>query len=286
MTRMETETVNASTEQPKSAWSEMTGGAKDADALLEVRDVCKVFPGERTVVALDRVTLNVKRGEFVCLVGPSGCGKTTLLRIIDGIDIADQGAIFLDGQRVSGVSRDMAYVFQDINLLPWRSVLENVALGLEVRKIPKQQRVARALEVLEMVGLAEVAKSPPYTLSGGMQQRVGVARALAVEPKVFLMDEPFGQLDNFTREALQVEIANLWSRLGATIVFVTHDVDEAIFLGDRIALFQANPGRITEIVDVDLPRPRTDYDVLANKHAIELRAHITKHLGAGRLETR
>jgi len=255
--------------------------------LLEVSDICKTFPGsDRTVVALDHVSLTARQGEFICLVGPSGCGKTTLLRVIDGLEDADSGAMSLDGRPLTGVSHDMAYVFQDINLLPWRNVLDNVALGLEARGVPKAERRQRALEALEMVGLADVASSPPYTLSGGMQQRVGVARALAVRPKVFLMDEPFGQLDNFTREALQVEVARLWSAIGATIVFVTHDVDEAIFLGDRIALFHANPGRITEIVEVDLPRPRTDYDVRSHPRAIELRAHITEHLGAGRLAGR
>jgi NitT/TauT family transport system ATP-binding protein len=251
--------------------------------LLDIRGICKAFPGpHRTVIALDTVTLPVRRGEFISLVGTSGCGKTTLLRIIDGLEQADAGEIHLDGQRLTGVSQDMAYVFQEINLLPWRNVLDNVALGLEVRGIGKRDRRARALEALSMVGLSDVAKAPPYTLSGGMQQRVGVARALAVQPKVFLMDEPFGQLDNFTREALQVEIANLWERLGATIVFVTHDVDEAIFLSDRIALFQSEPGRLSEVIEVDLPRPRTGYDVRAHPRAIELRAQITGHLRSTR----
>ncbi len=251
--------------------------------ILEYRGICKTFAGEhRTVLALDGVTFSVRRGEFLSLVGPSGCGKTTLLRITDGLETADSGTILLDGKPLSGVSRDMAYVFQDINLLPWRSVLKNVELGLEARGVAKAERRERATEVLEMVGLTSEARVPPYTLSGGMQQRVGVARALAVRPKVLLMDEPFGQLDNFTREALQVEIADLWARLGTTIVFVTHDVDEAIFLSDRIGLFQPNPGRLTEIVDVDLPRPRTDYDVRANARAIELRAYIMDHLRFGR----
>jgi NitT/TauT family transport system ATP-binding protein len=176
-------------------------------------------------------------------------------------------------------------VFQEINLLPWRSVTKNIELGLEARGVPKQERRDRAMEMLQMVGLSSVADVPPYTLSGGMQQRVGVARAVAVRPKVLLMDEPFGQLDNFTREALQVDIAELWARLGMTIVFVTHDVDEAIFLSDRIALFQPDPGRLTEIVNVDLPRPRTDYDVRADRRAIELRSYIVSQLrtrgGAG-----
>jgi NitT/TauT family transport system ATP-binding protein len=253
------------------------------EKILQIANVSKVFfTTKRTVHALDRVSLDVHRGEFISLVGVSGCGKTTLLRILDGLDRADNGTIHLDGVKLDGVSHDMSYVFQDINLLPWRNVLDNVALGLEVRGVGKQERRERAMEVLELVGLASVAKVPPYTLSGGMQQRVGVARALAVRPKVLLMDEPFGQLDNFTREALQVEIANLWEKLGTTIVFVTHDVDEAIFLSDRIGLFQPGPGRLTEVLDVDLPRPRTDYDVRAHQRAIELRAYITDHLRGGK----
>ena len=252
------------------------------DAVLEYAGVCKTFPGsERTVVALDQVTLTVRRGEFVSLVGPSGCGKTTLLRITNGLETADTGTLTLEGKVLSGGSLDMSYVFQDINLLPWRSVVKNVELGLEARGVPKAERRVRAMETLEMVGLADVAGAAPYTLSGGMQQRVGVARALAVRPKVLLMDEPFGQLDNFTREALQIEIAELWAKLGTTIVFVTHDVDEAIFLSDRIALFRPDPGRLTEVIDVGLPRPRSGYDVRAHRRAIELRAHIVSHLGVG-----
>ena len=252
------------------------------DVVLEYVGICKTFPGaNRSVVALDQVTLSVRRGEFVSLVGPSGCGKTTLLRITNGLETADEGTLSLEGRVLTGGSLDMAYVFQDINLLPWRSVVQNVELGLEARRVPKAERRKRAMQMLDMVGLAEVANVPPYTLSGGMQQRVGVARALAVEPKVLLMDEPFGQLDNFTREALQVEISELWASLGTTIVFVTHDVDEAIFLSDRIALFHPSPGRLTEVVDVDLPRPRNGYDVRAHQRAIELRSHIVDHLGVG-----
>ena len=271
------------TQDPPTAASDPVAPRSSQDKILRIESVCKTFfTTRRTVHALDRVSLDVHRGEFISLVGVSGCGKTTLLRILDGLDTADSGTISLDGVKLDGVSHDMSYVFQDINLLPWRNVLDNVALGLEVRGVGKAERRARAMEVLELVGLASVAKVPPYTLSGGMQQRVGVARALAVRPKVLLMDEPFGQLDNFTREALQVEIANLWEKLGTTIVFVTHDVDEAIFLSDRIGLFQPGPGRLTEILDVDLPRPRTDYDVRAHPRAIELRAYITEHLRGGK----
>lgn len=259
-----------------------TPAAPGSQTVLEYTGICKTFLGaERTVVALDQVSFHVRSGEFVSLVGPSGCGKTTLLRITDGLESADDGTVFLEGAALSGGSQDMSYVFQDINLLPWRSVIKNVELGLEARGVPKAERRTRAMDMLEMVGLESVANAPPYTLSGGMQQRVGVARALAVRPKVLLMDEPFGQLDNFTREALQVEIAELWAKLGTTIVFVTHDVDEAIFLSDRIALFQPEPGRLTEIIDVDLPRPRTGYDVRAHRRAIELRSHIVNQLGVG-----
>jgi len=256
--------------------------AAGQEAVLEYAGIGKTFPGaDRTVVALDQVTLAVRRREFVSLVGPSGCGKTTLLRITNGLETADEGTLALEGKTLSGGSQDMAYVFQDINLLPWRSVVKNVELGLEARGLPKAERRERAMEMLQMVGLTQVANAAPYTLSGGMQQRVGVARALAVRPKVLLMDEPFGQLDNFTRETLQVEIAELWAALGTTIVFVTHDVDEAIFLSDRIVLFQPDPGRLTEVIDVDLPRPRTGYDVRAHQRAIELRAHIVSRLGVG-----
>ena len=251
-------------------------------SVLEVRGVSKTFSsGGRVVVALKGIALSVRRGEFLSLVGASGCGKTTLLRIIDGLEQPDTGSILLDGRVLSGVSKEMAYVFQDINLLPWRSVIGNVEMGLEARGFSKAKRSERALEVLEMVGLTSVANSAPYTLSGGMQQRVGVARGLAVRPTVLLMDEPFGQLDNFTREALQVEISALWARLGMTIIFVTHDVDEAIFLSDRVVLFLPDPGRITKVVDVDLPRPRTAYDVRAHSGAIQLRSRITQHLKGG-----
>lgn len=249
--------------------------------MLSIRGIQRTFVGqERDVVALAGVDLDVQKGEFISLVGPSGCGKTTLLRIIDGLDRADAGTIELEGKRLDGVSQDMAYVFQDINLLPWRSVRGNVELGLEARGVEKAERQRIATECLEMVGLQDVMNVPPYTLSGGMQQRVGVARALAVKPKVLLMDEPFGQLDNFTREALQAEVAQLWQQLGITIVFVTHDVDESIFLSDRIVVMHRNPGRIMETLDVHLERPRVQANFRAEPETIELRSKITELLRA------
>jgi NitT/TauT family transport system ATP-binding protein len=234
--------------------------------------------GDHEVVALSGVELAIADGEFVSLVGPSGCGKTTLLRIIDGLTPASGGRIVFDGVERHGVSRDMAFVFQDINLLPWRSVVENVEIGLEARGMPAALRRTRALETLRLVGLESVADRPPYTLSGGMQQRVGVARALAIQPKVLLMDEPFVHLDNFTRENLQIELSKIWRRLGLTIIFVTHDVDEAIFLSDRIALFRTAPGRITDVVDVGLPHPRWEFSVRAHPRAIALREKIIDEL--------
>jgi NitT/TauT family transport system ATP-binding protein len=248
--------------------------------VLEIENVSHVYEtGEGTVEALRDVSLSIRDGEFISFVGPSGCGKTTLLRIVDGLTEQTSGRIVFNGVELTGVSRDIGYVFQDINLLPWRSVRENVEIGLEARGMPAAPRRRRALEVLEMVGLGDVAERPPYTLSGGMQQRVGVARALAIDPKVLLMDEPFGHLDNFTRETLQIEVSKLWQRLGMTVIFVTHDVDEAIFLSDRIALFRTRPGHVSKVVEVGLPHPRWEFNVRADRGAIALRESIIEHLG-------
>ena len=247
--------------------------------MLRLRGVSKRFEGRNGLVhALEAVDLDIRDGEFISFVGPSGCGKTTLLKIIDGLIPATSGRIYLDDRELKGVSEELAFVFQDINLFPWWTVAENVELGLRARSVDPAERRSRALEALEMVGLSAVAGSPPYTLSGGMQQRVGVARALAVKPRVLLMDEPFGHLDNFTREQLQIEVSKLWSKLGMTIVFVTHDVDEAIFLSDRIAVFDTSPGRVVEVLEVDLPHPRWDLDVPSTPQALALRRRITERL--------
>ena len=251
-----------------------------SSAVLEVQQVSHVYDtGRRRVEALRDVNLEVRPNEFLSLIGPSGCGKTTLLRIISGLTPLTQGRILLDGEELKGVSKNMGFVFQDINLLPWRSVVRNVEIGLEARGVPAQQRRERAMEALRLVGLEGEAHQPPYTLSGGMQQRVGVARAIAVQPTVLLMDEPFGHLDNFTRETLQVEISRLWTKLGTTVVFVTHDVDEAIFLSDRIVLFHSTPGAVAKVLDVKLPRPRWEHNVRADPVAIEMRESIVTDLG-------
>ncbi|HLI15863.1 MAG TPA: ABC transporter ATP-binding protein [Acidimicrobiales bacterium] len=252
----------------------------DGQAILEARNITKVFEVKRTrVAALYDVSLSVRRGEFLSLVGPSGCGKTTLLRILDNLTTPDAGEVLFEGEPLRTSSRDMAFVFQETALLPWRSVCRNVELGLEARGITGKEARAAAMEVLRLVGLGSVSEQPPYTLSGGMQQRVGIARALVTQPKVLLMDEPFSHLDNFTREALQVELQRLWSQFRMTTVFVTHDIDEAIFLSDRIALFRSHPGRIVDIADVPLERPRTQSQVRADPTAIKLRELIVEELG-------
>lgn len=249
-------------------------------AILEVRSVEKTFDGRGgTTHALKSVNLKVRQGEFLSFVGRSGCGKTTLLRIIAGLTQADKGEVLLGGAVVSGVSDRMAYVFQDVNLLPWRSVARNVELGLEARGISRRSRREKALSALGLVGLEKQADRPPYTLSGGMQQRVGVARALATEPQILLMDEPFSHLDNFTRETLQGQVSRLWEELRMTVIFVTHDIDEAIYLSDRIALFSGHPGEIVDIVDVPIPRPRSQERFRGEPVAVECRARVLRALG-------
>lgn len=256
--------------------------APAAAALLEVRHVSKTFaiPGGGQPRVLHDVSLAVAKGEFISLAGPSGCGKTTLLRIIDGLLEQTSGEVLLDGSPVTMASRRrMGFVFQDANLLPWLNVLDNVALGLEAAGVAKRERRERAGDALRMVGLDKSADAAPYRLSGGMQQRVGVARALALRPDVLLMDEPFGHLDMLTKERLHVEMGGLIASLGATVVFVTHDIDEAILLSDRVVTLLPNPGRIAAVHTVPLSRPRTSAGVRADADAVRLREAILTDLG-------
>ncbi|MCQ8894240.1 MAG: ABC transporter ATP-binding protein [Methanolinea sp.] len=208
------------------------------------------------VRALDRITLEVSDSEFVSVLGPSGCGKTTLLRIVAGLERATVGTIVLDGETIEGPSPRMAMIFQEYSLYPWRSVLANIEFGLEIKGLAGEERRDRALSYLDLVGLREFAGRYPYELSGGMRQRVAVARALAIEPAILLMDEPFGALDAQTRNMLQKELLEIWEKTKKTVLFVTHSVDEAVFLSDRIVVLSPRPGRIQEVVPIDLPRPR------------------------------
>ena len=230
-------------------------------------------------VVLQNVNLDVRAGEFVSLVGASGCGKTTLLRMIGGLAPYFPGEIHMNGKLVRGIPPRIGFVFQDSALLPWRNIAENVAVGLNERRrsYTKQQAKARVDATLELVGLDAYADYLPRQVSGGMQQRAGLARALVGEPDVLLMDEPFGALDAFTRLRLQEELASIVARTAATTVFVTHDVDEAVFLSDRVAVMSINPGMIKKIVDIDMPRPRLHRaDLLDNRRASELRDQVLR----------
>ena len=225
---------------------------------LEIRDLSREFPvpGQAPIQALSGITFSVMDKEFVSILGPSGCGKTTLLRIIAGLDSATSGSITLDGEIVHNRSSKMAMIFQEYSLYPWRTVLENVTFGLEVQNMEKRPAQEVALEYLNLVGLAEFADRYPYELSGGMRQRVAVARAMAIEPQILLMDEPFGALDAQTRNLLQKELLEIWQKTKKTIIFVTHSVDEAVYLADRLVVLTSRPGRVCDIIPIELDRPR------------------------------
>jgi NitT/TauT family transport system ATP-binding protein len=210
------------------------------------------------MAVLDDVSLTVGRGEFFCFIGPSGCGKSTLLRIIDGLIAPTAGTVAVGGASTRAPRRDVGVVFQSFNLFPWRTVVANVELGLENRGMSKQDRRDRSRKWLDRVGLSGFEDFYPSQLSGGMQQRVGLARALAIEPDILLMDEPFGSVDAQTRLLMQEELLRIWAMDQKTVVFVTHDVEEALFLGDRVAVFSQRPGRVIDCIDVPFERPRVD----------------------------
>jgi NitT/TauT family transport system ATP-binding protein len=225
--------------------------------ILSLQSVsCSFRPRERVVHAVQNVSLDVDDGEFVTIVGPSGCGKSTLLNMIAGLVAPSAGAILFDGRPVRGTNTAIGYVTQADNLLPWRTVVRNVELGLEVQAVPAPDRRRRALEILEHVGLGGFEVNYPHELSGGMRQRTNIARTLVYGPRVILMDEPFGPLDALTRGSLQGQLLRLWNEARKTIVFVTHDLGEAIVLADRVVVMSARPGRIKSVTRVDLPRPR------------------------------
>lgn len=225
---------------------------------LQILNLNQFFPrddGSRLHV-LENLSLEVQDKEFVCILGPSGCGKTTLLRLIAGLDVAESGAILLDGEEMKGPNPKVGMVFQEYSLFPWRSVIDNIAFGLEMQGLARDERYRVAEQYLVLVGLTQFRDSYPSELSGGMRQRVAVARALALDPVVLLMDEPFGALDAQTRNMLQHELLGIWDKTKKTIVFITHSVDEAVFLADRIIVLTPRPGRVCEVFSIDQPRPR------------------------------
>ena len=232
--------------------------AGDAGTIaLEAAGVRKVYRRDgRELPVLDVERFAVRDGEFVTVIGPSGCGKSTLLHIMGGFIKAEAGAVRVHGRQVKGPGPDRGMMFQEFALFPWKTVAGNVAWGLETQGLPRAQVEATVQKYLDMIGLADFRGHYPAELSGGMKQRVALARVLACDPEVLLMDEPFGALDAQTREAMQEELTHLWERTGKTIVFVTHDIEEAVYLGDRVVVLSARPGRIREEVPIALPRPR------------------------------
>lgn len=225
---------------------------------LSVAHITKRFvkDAHEIVESLCDINIEVKDEEFICILGPSGCGKTTLLRIIAGLEHPDSGAVKIDDTVIDRPNQKLGMIFQDYSLYPWRTVNENIAFGLELHGVPKEKQDLIVKKYITLAGLAEFGKSYPHELSGGMRQRVAVVRALAVEPTVLLMDEPFGALDAQTRNMLQNELLDIWQKTKKTILFVTHSVDEAVFLADRIVVLTQRPGRICEVIPVKEERPR------------------------------
>jgi len=227
---------------------------------IQIRNLEKTFSTGKTVTALKKINLDINDNEFAVLLGPSGCGKSTLLYLIAGFEKPTKGTIKLDNKIIKKPDSDRGFVFQDFALYPWRTVLRNVTFGLEMKNTPKQKAIEEAKKYIKMVGLDGFEDAYPHTLSGGMKQRVGIARALVYHPEVLLMDEPFGALDAQTRKHMQMELENIWEQTKKTVIFVTHSVIEAVYLADRVFVMTARPGTIKGVVDVDLPRPRNYTD--------------------------
>ena len=250
--------------------------------MIELRECGFTYPRGQSVSALqalENINLTIAAQECVCLLGPSGCGKTTLLKLIAGLLLPTTGQVYIDGETVTGPGQDRAMVFQNFALLPWANVLENIAFGLELRGVPKTERLRTAQELAQVVGLGGFERHYPRQLSGGMQQRVGLARALAIEPNILLLDEPFSALDAQTRRLLQEDFAAMQQRAPRTVVFVTHSMDEAVRLGDRVALMSPRPGRIREIITVPLPQPRS-FELEKDARYIELKEYLWEQLRA------
>jgi len=248
---------------------------QEAQPLLEMQGVTKHFLTKRhNTTALDQITLSVKKGEFVCVVGPSGCGKSTLLNVVAGLERPDEGQTLFAGRPVMRPSAERIVVFQEPALYPWLNVRANIELGLRIAGRKRSERRQLADRYIELVNLKRFAKAYMHELSGGMRQRVQLARALAVEPRMLLMDEPFAALDAQTRDVLQLELQDIWARTGATIVFVTHNVREAAILGDRVLVMTPAPGRLKNEISIGLPRPRSP-----DTHAVvDLAARIRQEL--------
>ncbi|HET7703427.1 MAG TPA: ABC transporter ATP-binding protein [Candidatus Limnocylindrales bacterium] len=259
-------------------------GRTAGEPVVRVAAVDKTFSrGDRVVTrALEGIDLDVRRGEFVSLIGPSGCGKSTLLRIVGDLTSPTAGTVTVNGKTAAQARRDRDYgmVFQAPVLFDWRTVEDNVKLPLEILGWDAARRTTKAREMLDLVELGDFLRHHPYQLSGGMQQRVAIARALAFEPSILLMDEPFGALDEMTRERMNGEVLRIWEQTGTTILFVTHSIPEAVFLSSRVVVMSARPGRITKVIDIDLPRPRNE-DTRETRRYFELVTDVREALRAG-----
>ena len=266
----------------QSNWN-VLNTSRQANTMVEIQGVSKSFHKTvkditTEVKALADVSLSIRANECVSIIGPSGCGKTTLLKMIDGLIPYDSGRILIGGKQVTAPGPDRAVVFQAFALLPWRTVLANVEFSLELRQVPREERAKTARDYLKRVGLADFENHYPHELSGGMQQRAGLARALAVNPSILLMDEPFGAVDAQTRQLLQEELLELWQRERKTVIFITHSMDEAVYLSDRVVVMTPRPGKVAEILDVPLPRPRVSEEVRRDAKFVDLTNYIWESL--------
>src|SRR5580693_8670661 len=252
---------------------------RERPVVMRVRDLHKTFGiNGHGHVAFEKMSLDVHRREFICIIGPSGCGKSTFIRIAAGLEDSSGGEILIDGHPVSGPGPDRGMVFQGYTLFPWRTVKQNVMFGLKMRGQDRSTADAEARQWLDMVGLSKFEGAYPHELSGGMKQRVAIARALANEPRILLMDEPFGALDALTRCKMQSYLMQIWKKVELTVLFITHDLEEACFLADRIIVMGANPGRVLEVIENPMPRPRTTEQLispefLALKHRLDELIH-------------
>jgi NitT/TauT family transport system ATP-binding protein len=239
---------------------------RERPVILEVKNLNKNYQSAQgETVALKNINFKTHRREFVCVIGPSGCGKSTLIRILAGLESYTSGEVLLDGNAVTGPGPDRGMVFQGYTLFPWLTVKKNVMFGLEMNNRGKMESASEALQWLELVGLEKFADAYPHQLSGGMKQRVAIARALANQPRILLMDEPFGALDAQTRCKMQAHLLEIWKNIDITILFITHDLEEAIFLADRILVLKAHPGEVQELIEVPVPRPRHSGQIISDE---------------------
>jgi NitT/TauT family transport system ATP-binding protein len=253
MTRIELPSYLEQTDEVKARFDEI----KQREVILEVKDLYKYFTtAEGEITALKNINFKAHRREFVCVIGASGCGKSTLIRILSGLESASTGQVLLDGEPVSGPGPDRGMVFQGYTLFPWLTVKKNVMFGLRSQGMSEANAESEALQWIDLVGLEKFAGSYPDQLSGGMKQRVAIARALANKPRILLMDEPYGALDAQTRSKMQSYLLQIWHNIDITVLFITHDLDEAIYLADRILVLKAHPGEVQEVIEVPVPRPR------------------------------